>query len=397
MLDVERMVTEAAEEADGDDFGPPTWREGLEILVTSAAEEAALEPSGEALLKALVLRNLTNRVGVLGWHRRHPEIRSQPVQPTLFILGLPHPATAWLADLLDGDPANRSLLRAESGTSTPPPHADELRTSARVRAAQEELEKVHRFQPELGAVHPEDAAGPTECARVLSQDFRSLHFETLAHVPSYGLWAQACRMDSAYRWHRAVLQVLQVRAPGRWVLRSPSHSLALDALVAEYPDARFVALHHDPAEAVAAACEAVRLQAGAGSRACRDTYIGARWLDVCGRMVDGMQAGRAVHGEKRFFDLDTQALVADPLGNLARLYDWLGWPLTAGAEAGFRHHLDGPRQLRRYKGDGARRPRRGWSSRSREGHQGIDLGRYGLSAEEVRARMPDYCVRYGYV
>ena len=61
----------------------------------------------------------------------------------------------------------------------------------------------------------------------MSQDFKSLSFEAIANVPSYGAWLLAIDQRSAYEYHRLVLQVLQsggVR--GRWTLKSPHHAIA---------------------------------------------------------------------------------------------------------------------------------------------------------------------------
>lgn len=41
-------------------------------------------------------------------------------------------------------------------------------------------------------------------------------------------------------------QHLQSGETGRWVLKSPDHVLALEALGATYPDARIVFMHRDP-------------------------------------------------------------------------------------------------------------------------------------------------------
>ena len=42
------------------------------------------------------------------------------------------------------------------------------------------------------------------------------------------------------------LQYLQAGTPARWVLKCPDHTFSLDAILAVYPDARFVVVHRDP-------------------------------------------------------------------------------------------------------------------------------------------------------
>ena len=54
-------------------------------------------------------------------------------------------------------------------------------------------------------------------------------------------------MQSALKWHRRFLQVLQWKAPGkRWALKSPQHMWHLQHIHREYPDALFVQTHRDP-------------------------------------------------------------------------------------------------------------------------------------------------------
>jgi len=210
---------------------------------------------------------------------------------------------------------------------------------------------------------------------VLGQDFRSVHYETMAHLPGYSRWHLSCNMVPAYRWHERVLQVLQWRAPGRWVLKSPCHNLSLPALLAVYPDARFVVPHRDPAVAITSMADLVAVLAGLGTDADWDAYIGAHWLELCGRMLDGLLTTRAAQGDGAFFDLSYRDLVADPVGEVGRLYDWLGWTLTTDAETAMRVYLAA-------------------SPAGRFGHHHYDAARFGLDPDRIRARVTDYIARY---
>ena len=55
-------------------------------------------------------------------------------------------------------------------------------------------------------------------------------------------------LDADFAWHRAVLQTLQHGRPEKsWVLKTPGYLMMLDAVLAEYPDARLMLTHRDPA------------------------------------------------------------------------------------------------------------------------------------------------------
>lgn len=367
MLDPDRLVEQAVAATGLDDFGAPSWREGLEALVASANDEARLSPVGELILASQIGASLRNRLAVTDWHHRHPDLAATPIERPVFILGLPRTGTTLLSHLLDADPQVRSLLRWEAFAAVPPPDPATMPDDPRVAAAQAEMDALYEAAPAFKAIHYESADGPTECVTLLGQDFRSVHFETMAHLPSYGAWHERCDMVPAYDWHRRVLQVLQSAWPGRWVLKSPCHNLALDALDTVYPDAVFVVTHRDPVVVVASLASLVSVLSGLGTDHDFDRERGRRWLELAALMVERFRTARARLGEQRFFDLPYDELVADPLRATARLYDWLGWELSADTRARFGSYL-------------AHNPQ------GRFGRHDYDLARFGLSEEEVAVR-----------
>lgn len=371
MLEIDGLVERAVRETGFDDFGAPTWREGLEVLVASCNDDAELTEIGEIILGEQITASLRNRLVVTDWHRHHPEVGAAPIDRPVFILGLPRTGTTLLSYLLDSDPANRSLLRWEAFASAPPPDPSSWRDDPRLAKAHGEMDALYAASPEFKAIHYEAADGPTECVTVLGQEFRSVHYETLANLPTYGEWHLSCDMVPAYRWHRAVLQVLQASWPGRWVLKSPCHNLALEALDAVYPDAVFVATHRDPTTVVASLASLVSVLSGLGTDHDFDRYLGRRWLELCGLMIDRFMVARAQLGEDRFFDLSYAELVADPLTAAHRLYGWLGWDLPASTEAELAGYLQANPQ-------------------GKHGRHDYDLARFGLSPAEVRARFQPY-------
>ena len=91
-------------------------------------------------------------------------------------------------------------------------------------------------------------------------------YPTTHHVPSYQRWLDAADMRWVYASHRRWLQYLQWRCPAeRWVLKSPGHLWALDALLAVYPDARIVQTHRDPLKVIASLASLVALLRGMAS------------------------------------------------------------------------------------------------------------------------------------
>lgn len=306
---------------------PDTWSEGLAVLVDALNVEARLTEIGEAVLTDQIVKPLRNRFAVAAWLAAHPETAETPVERPVVVVGLPRTGTTLLSNLLDGDPANRSLGRWECFAAVPPPAADPDAndTDARMVAARIEMDALYSISPEFKAIHFESAEGPTECITVLAGDLRSIHYETLANIPSYGAWVEQCDHRSAYAHHRRVLQVLQSAKSGRWTLKSPCHLLTLDALVDTYPDATLVATHRDPARVVVSLAHLVSVLSGLATDGDFRAYVGQRWFHVVGQMIDRELEFRGRTGDQRWIDLPYPGLVADPVAAVGRLYGRLGW------------------------------------------------------------------------
>ena len=161
---------------------------------------------------------LVNRLRVVDHVAAAPGGARPPVEAPVVVVGLFRAGTTLLSNLLDQDPANRALLRWESGDSVPPPSPAEMRAGPRVEAAQAGVDMLEAINPGIRAIHHEDADSPTECIAVLGQAFQSISWEALANVPSYAEWWRGSDMTAGYGYHRDVLQVLQsngARAGGR--------------------------------------------------------------------------------------------------------------------------------------------------------------------------------------
>ena len=324
--------------------GTPSWQEPLAVLVESLNSEARLTVVGGMILGDQLVKPLANRFMVDTWHAAHPAVTAAAIDRPVFILGLPRTGTTLLSYLFDADPDNRSLRRWEAFDAVPPPAATAVADGdPRIGVARAEMDALYDLSPEFKAIHFESAEGPTECVTVLAGDHRSMQYETLANVPSYGEWSDGCDHATAYAHHRRTLQVLQSAAPGRWVLKSPVHNLALDDLLATYPDATLIVTHRDPTRVVVSLANLVQVLSGLGTDADWNDYLGRRWLHLVSLMLDRQAEVRARLGDPgsdrgRFIDVDYRALASDPVGTVSRIYDRLGWPVTASARRGFKRY-----------------------------------------------------------
>src|SRR4051794_3280965 len=123
-FDIDRMLVEVADVVGFDDYGHPSFRDGLEQLVASAQAGAQLTALGNVVLDTTCRKALTNRLRVTDWCRHHPAVEREVVETPLFILGLPRTGTTALSHLLAADHTNRSLLAWEANESIPPPERE---------------------------------------------------------------------------------------------------------------------------------------------------------------------------------------------------------------------------------------------------------------------------------
>src|SRR5689334_7102141 len=90
---VDHLLDRACERAGLDDFGPGSWREGLDILVDTIETTPGVIAAGRDVLYGWFVDALWNRLRVVDHGKQHPEVASQTVEPPLVILGLPRTGT----------------------------------------------------------------------------------------------------------------------------------------------------------------------------------------------------------------------------------------------------------------------------------------------------------------
>ncbi len=371
------LVDSARRRTGLDDLGEPVFGEGLAVLCEALAAEARLNDLGRVIWKQRLLGYLVQRLRIEDWYRRHPEIDTQKIVAPIFVVGLPRTGTTALSNLLAQDPETRSLRVWESNEPTPPPEAARQHDDPRIATATQALEAMRVIAPKLARMHEDAPTGPTENQDLLGLSFRTYHFEGMAAVPSYTRWWFHCDMTPAYRYHRRVLKLLQWRCPPtRWHLKSPPDAFALDAVVAAYPDARFVMTHRDPARVLPSVCSLISTVHELTGEPPDPVRLGAAQIEA---WTEGMRRAldfRRRAGDGRFTDVHFADLTADPIGTLRRAYAALELPFTELAESRMREWI-------------AANPR------AKHGEHHYTLEEFGLTAESVRAAFRFYTERCG--
>jgi hypothetical protein len=375
-LDPDALIGAACAQAGLDDFGGDSFREGLAVYCESVNAEAQLNAIGGMAVPGAILAGLANRLRVVDWVKRHPATAEERIEAPFVVVGLFRAGTTLVSYLLERDERHRPLLRWEASASVPPPTVETLRTDARIEAARAGAAMIDQINPRIRIVQSEEPDGPTECIAVLSQDFKSLLWEAMANVPTYGAWLHQADHRSAYAYHRQVLQLLQsggVR--GRWSLKSPHHALHLDALTETYPDARLVLLHRDPLVLCASVCSLISTLTSTFSDADHRRYIAEHWTDMLARSIARIDAFRAAHPEQQIVDVHYADLMRDPIATMRRIYRAFGDELDGQALQAMTAHI-------------AQRPK------GRFGQHSYDLAEFGLDAAALEERFRGYIERY---
>jgi hypothetical protein len=361
----------AVERTGLEDFGDDSFREGLEILLLALGAEARLNARGEGFVYQRIGLHLAQRLQVEDWYRRHPEIDDVTLGAPLFGLGLPRTGSTALSFLLAQDPNVRYLRSWEAAQPCPPP-STVLGTDPRIPVGEQKIVAGSRHHV------PVDVHGPMECLDLMALDFKSQIFQAYAQIPSYSAWlVDRADFTSTYRYEHRVLKLLRWGEATRpWRLKSPAHVLSLDFLDRVFPDARFVMTHRDPTEVLLSVADVYADIIGGFTDHLDKRYLGElnvkQWSIGMDRAVKFRDGG----AEHRFFDIDFRAMQADPIGEVRRLYQWLGEPVTDEFET---------------------RMRAWWAANAenREPHTHADPQSFGLDLNAIRPLFANYIERWG--
>jgi hypothetical protein len=317
-------------------------------------------------IEAIILDRLVTRLRVEAWWSEHGDEAAAPVAGMVAVAGLPRTGTTALHYLLALDPRFRYLRKWELADPVPPP----------VLGREASDPRRPNDVPTANVRHIATADGPTEDGPIFSLNFSSA--ETIFPVPSYTQWWRENDHASSFPYHDRILRLLHSHRPPRhWLLKYPNFAFHLPQLVAQYPGARIVVTHRDPALALPSTCSVVldsrtqRLprwdtdKTALGRELLRQFAAGAQ------RMIDA----RAELGEERFIDVGQRELEADPMGTAARVYDFLGLALD----------------------DAHREAIAAWADSNRQGARGehrYGAEEFGLTETEIRETFALYTARF---
>ena len=367
----EKAMHEEARQLTGrDDFGDPTYRTALGVLLESIDRDADLSPTGQMIFRGQIVNTLATRLrsqhqlSELPEHSDHEPDPNHGIRRPIIITGLVRTGSTALHYLMGQDPDLQHLEYWLAAHPQPRPPRVEWEKHPDFQSSATELSFLYDNAPSLMAVHEMRADWPEECRHLLEQSFVDDRFEVAATLPTYAEWYHNTEHLEAYRRHRRLVQLIGSTDPDRrWLLKYPVHLRQLPALLTVYPDACIVQTHRDPCAVIASYTSFItRIRALHENRV--DTAALARELErELGRRGRGRH-GRTSGPRRRdqFFDLHFEDFIADPIGSVQRIDDHFDHELTAegdgGSGRGEQDHPQGEHGRHEYDADRSGSPRR---------------------------------------
>jgi hypothetical protein len=371
------------------DWGPGDFEHPLGVLLDDYAV-ADLNVVGVHILRSGIVHSLRMRLRAQQWIRRHPEILQERIAAPTVVVGMMRSGTTLLQRLLAADPRFNCAHGWEVVEAAPRLDHPFTGVDPRIAVSEAREAKSRELAPDLFVIHPMYAREAEEEIVFLADAFLSHVPESGAHLPHYRSWLDEQDFTPAYDYLHRMLQFLQWQkrqrfsgrhwSPERWVLKSPAHLGYLDVLRAQFGDLHVVHMHRDPRATIASGASLNSTLHAMHADSVDRQRVGAQWLQRMGWTNDRAMAVRESWASEkggesaRVTDIGFDDAVADPIGQVARVYDAIDVPLTVEAETAMRLWLkERPRE--------AARPT-------------YALGDYGLLPEQVDDRFALYNKRF---
>lgn len=375
-LTVNSVLAAARVETRLSDFGPDDFRERLALWL----DEVAADPNRTALSGVIThstcVRLAANRLRVLDFLARHPEIHDEQITAPIIVVGLPRSGTTHLLNLMSADTRFRALPLWES--QEPVPFADDVAgadgVDPRITRSQQRWDAMREKSPLVAAMHPMEPEHIHEELELESLDFSSYNFEWIATMaPRWRDYYLSHDQRPHYEFLKTMLKLLQFqRGPKQWILKCPQHLEQLPTLMATFPDATVVMTHRDPVSVVQSAATMVGYGARSSFHKMDLDAIVEYWTDRIGRLVDaGTRDLPSVPPGQRV-DVYFDQFMADDVCTVEQIYQAAGIEMTDAARAQIAEHI-------------ARHPR------GKNGRMVYDMrADFGIEPAAMRERFADY-------
>ncbi len=375
-IDSARVMKMAERTTGLDDWGEGGFQARLDAAV-DGLNDAGLNTTGLFGARYVLNWHLGNRLRVVDFAKRHPELDEVDIERPVVITGFFRTGTTFLHNVLAADPNNRVAQAWE--LAYPLGRLGDPLGDAAWRRAQAKF--TFGFNqaaiPDQGVAHNVTADSYEEDFFLLENDMAVLTFWVGFGTYSYARAMLDWDMVEPYRFHKLQLKMLNAqRSAKRWVLKCPWHIWNMDALMAVYPDAQVIFTHRDITKALASHCSLSAKMASKLKRSLDVNELGEFWLDYTRIGLERAMESRKNIPESQIYDVRLRDLMANPMTVLKDIYAHFDLELN-GEIAGLLEERI------------AEKPT------SQEGEHEYAIEDFGLTDERVRETLKAYNERFG--
>lgn len=355
------------------DLGDSMHRVGMNAL-GSSVESEPMTAFGVLSSTGFGVAGVTNRLRMIDYFKKHPEVADVKIEKPVFIVGFPRTGTTLLQNLLHLSEDRRALPFWELTNPVPVSDDPEKDIARRQRRAKFHLGVANFVVPEMKFIHEVKYDSLEECWSLFIPEFTVQNWEMTNKWPQYGKFTAEHDMRPAYQEYKKFLQIIASRVPDKkLVLKCPDHMWHLDALLDVFPDACIVWTHRDPARSIPSYCSLASLNWRLLYGEFEPKELGPYIED---RFIEGINRGLAVRervGDARFLDVNFSSLLHEPVEAVNRITSHFG--LTPVDEAKMDAYLKRDRPDNR-------------------GKHTYTAEHYGLDVEKIKERYKDYIARF---
>jgi len=375
-IDSERAMKLAERTTGLDDWGEGGFGARLDSAV-DGLNEAKLNTTGLFGARYVLNWHLGNRLRVIDFAKRHPELDEVDIERPVVITGFFRTGTTFLHNVLAADPNNRIAKAWE--LAYPLGRLNDPLGDVAWRRAQAKF--TFGFNqaaiPDQGVAHNVTADSYEEDFFLLENDMAVLTFWVGFAAYSYAMDMLDWDMREPYEFHKLQLKMLNAqRSAKRWVLKCPWHIWNMDALMAVYPDAQIIFTHRDITKALASHCSLSAKMASKLKRSLDVNELGEFWLEYTRIGLDRAMESRKAIPESQIYDVRLRDLMASPMTVLQDIYSHFDLDFTEETAGLLEERI-------------AEKPT------SQEGEHEYAIEDFGLTDERVRETLKAYNERFG--
>lgn len=375
-LDADALHAKASADTGLHDFGPADYRERLDVYLAALHEIDEMHDAGTVNFYSQLLQLLKNRLLLADLLSRHPEIVDIELRSPVVIAGLPRTGTTHLHNLLASAPTFRTMPYWESNEPFPLAAEAGIEPDPRRTRMDVAVTVLNIVMPHFSLMHEMTTDHVHEEIQLLANDFSTMLFETLAHVPRWRDYYQKHDQTTHYEYLATQLKAMQfLRGGERWLLKSPQHLEQVPVLDRVFPDSIVVFTHRDPVPVALSMVAMITYSARMHRSVVPVQQIAEYWIERLEQMLNALVRDRDGIGAGRSIDVRFDDFMADERGVAERVYALAGEPFTAAAQAGIADYLAG-------------------HQRGRLGSVETSCEMFGLHEDNLRARFAPYVEKF---